>query len=243
MLRLSALYPTFNGEQSVPGIGSAVIFLRLGGCHLRCYLPTLKVLCDTPESLDRKSGEELEVDEIVRRAAAMRDEYQIYDITLTGGDPLWNKPELLKELLVQLTQLKGFRVSIETSGTLEWEQYRMPNVHFVLDYKLPSCGDDVYSKNLFVRKPELANGLEKTDFVKFVIHDWKDFGTALGALEKFETSMAKIVFGVYWKGPIKTADLTVELLKRKLLGRVHINVQLHKFVYEEMYGAVLPTDI
>ena len=236
------MYLTFNGEQSVAGIGSPALFVRLAGCHIRCYLPMLGVLCDTPESLERKSGEEIEPEALAVRVIDKCRQHGVGDVTLTGGDPLWNKKEDLLKLLSGITH-GGIRVSIETSGTLDWNPYLMYGVHFVLDYKLPSCGRDIYQKNLLFKKPELVKELTGNDVIKFVIYDWADFDLAVAALESLEGTKARIVFGVYWNGPIKTANLVAELLARNLLGKVSLNVQLHKFVYAEVYGEKLPSDI
>ena len=54
---LNTIYTTFQGEVNPFGIGFPVIFLRLQGCHLRCYKKTLGVLCDTPEGLDKPIAE------------------------------------------------------------------------------------------------------------------------------------------------------------------------------------------
>ena len=36
-MKLNNIYTTFQGEVNAFGIGMPVIFIRLQGCHLRCY--------------------------------------------------------------------------------------------------------------------------------------------------------------------------------------------------------------
>lgn len=244
-LVVNAVYLTFNGEQSKHGIGSPCVFLRLAGCPIRCYAQTLGVLCDTPESLERKAGTPMELDDILERVLVVAKGCKI--LTLTGGDPLWNNYELLEGLFYRLIK-NGFDVSVETSGVVEWEKYRWVaaqtnRLSFVVDYKMPSAGMDVYNKNLFLKKPELADVLTPDDTVKFVIYDEKDFYLAvLEVKTKFRNCRAKLAFGIYWNGPLKNSRL-VQLIKEEGLDdRVYLNIQLHKSVYSELYD-VLPAEI
>ena len=242
-LIVNAVYLTFNGEQSKHGIGSPCVFLRLAGCPIRCYSTTLGVLCDTPESLEKKAGVPTELDDILERVLVVAGDCRI--ITLTGGDPLWNRHDLIEGLLWRLINA-GFDVSIETSGVVEWERYRWlssDKLSFVVDYKMASCGADIAASNLLLKKPHLANGLSEHDTVKFVIYDEAEFHTALSALTStFQHTKAKIAFGVYWDGPLKVSRLVTLMKEFHILDKVYLNVQLHKIVYREMFE-VFPPEI
>lgn len=242
-LVVNAAYLTFNGEISKHGIGSPCVFLRLGGCPIRCYQSSLGVLCDTPESLERKAGTPMELDDILERVLVVAGDCRI--LTLTGGDPLWNKHELIEGLLWRLINA-GFDVSIETSGVVEWERYRWlskDKLSFVVDYKLPSCGEEIWAKNLFNKKALLSHNMQPTDTVKFVIYSEEEFLLALQKYhELFSLCEAKIAFGVYWDGPLKTSRLVMLMKEHNLQDKVYLNVQLHKIVYREMFD-VLPAEI
>ena len=69
-MKLNSLYITFQGEQYPHGIGHPAIFLRLQGCHLRCYKKTMGILCDTPEGLV-KPKEHDDVMEIVNKTITL----------------------------------------------------------------------------------------------------------------------------------------------------------------------------
>ena len=138
MYYINCVYPAFQGEVNSDGIGAPVIFVRFQGCHLRCYAKTLGTLCDTPEGLEGKSGginySLNDLYTIINTQSIMMGGVKL--LCITGGDPLWRKKEPMIELFLWLSK-KGFTMSIETSGTLSIEPYRyIPNVHFVLDYKL-----------------------------------------------------------------------------------------------------------
>lgn len=238
-LMVNAVYLTFNGEQNKHGIGSPCVFLRLSGCPIRCYLDTLGVLCDTPESLERKAGTLLTIPEIVERVKVVAGDCRI--LTLTGGDPLWNDTNTISLLLMVLTR-EGFSVSIETSGVIRWEQQRRPGVSFVLDYKLPSCGTDIYQKNLLRKRPQDFELLTEDDTVKFVIYGQHDFDLAVQVVkENYSRCKARFAFGIYW-GSFTNGELVTKLKEQGLLDKVYINVQLHKMIYRELYE-VLPSEI
>jgi 7-carboxy-7-deazaguanine synthase len=239
-LTVNSVYLTFNGEQNAHGIGSPCVFLRLAGCPIRCYAETLGVLCDTPESLERKAGEVLSIPDIVERVKVVSGDCRI--LTLTGGDPLWNNHDALKLLLFHLTAA-GYSICIETSGVVAWERYRRDGVAFVLDYKLPSCGDSIYEQNLLRKYPEKFEDLSPTDVVKFVIHGNHDFELAKQVLkEQYGKCPAMFAFGVYWEGPLQISQVVTSLKSEMLLDKVYINVQLHKMIYRELSN-VLPKDI
>jgi hypothetical protein len=135
---------------------------------------------------------------------------------------------------------------VETSGVVEWDTYRWMSkdkLSFVVDYKLPSCGEEIWKKNLFNRKPQLAAGFTPDDTVKFVLYDEKEFHLAAElVLTTFKDCRAKLAFGIYWDGPLKTSRLVQLLKEHNLLDKVYLNVQLHKIVYKEMFD-VLPSEI
>jgi organic radical activating enzyme len=223
LIAVNAMYPTFQGESNRYGMGAPVIFLRLQGCHIRCYVETLGVLCDTPEALERDDSKGITVGEIIKQLNQIRYDTGIGYVCLSGGDPLWRKREDIRALLLSITAA-GFEVSVETSGTLSIAQYKdIPEVYWVLDYKLLSAG----IKNTFCY--EDLPLLNEFDFIKFVVKDEADYQQLLHVVpDIFPATKAKLAVGPYWGGDIRTLELFSRLQKDHLLEKVTLNVQLHK---------------
>jgi organic radical activating enzyme len=242
-MRVSAIYPTYQGETNLHGIGAPVIFLRLQGCHLRCYKKTMGVLCDTPEALSREDvsdeiAKDLSAEEIVQALVFLRDKTGINLICLSGGDPLWQNKKDLHNLLSLIVKHE-FLVSIETSGTISIAPYSdIPNLYWVLDYKTKSAGIEVP----FIWKD--LSLLTTKDWVKFIVYDHKDLEEALITIRALlDNSYAKISIGPYWGGAMTVQELYIELLASKLFegGRVQLNVQLHKL--NTLYDSLLQANM
>jgi len=104
-MRDELTYPVVEVFESVQGegynTGKEVVFLRLGGCNLKCPW------CDTEygvfESLDEEAG--------VARVTAFGPRA----LVLTGGEPLIQKG--LEALLVRFKEL-GYWIGVETNGVV-----------------------------------------------------------------------------------------------------------------------------
>jgi organic radical activating enzyme len=103
-LHVREIFPTIQGEG--PDAGTPAIFIRLGGCNLRCYF------CDTDFDLEKSPRRTLrEICADVGRAAIGN---KTSLVVLTGGEPL-------RQDVVPLTGVLnsfGYRVQVETAGTL-----------------------------------------------------------------------------------------------------------------------------
>ena len=102
--------PTLQGEG--PSAGQAAGFVRLGRCNLACQW------CDTPYTWDWESHDPaaelttMAVDDVLARLDAMGVDL----VVVTGGEPLLQQRHLPP--LLQGTRARGWRVEIETAGTL-----------------------------------------------------------------------------------------------------------------------------
>lgn len=103
-LAVNSVFHTIQGEG--PFAGSPAIFVRLAGCNLQCPL------CDT----EYTNRTELRVEEIEQRIrGAVTPNHTLPNlIVLTGGEP-FRQP--ITKLVYHLL-MRGFRVQIETNGTL-----------------------------------------------------------------------------------------------------------------------------
>jgi organic radical activating enzyme len=240
-MKINTIYLSYQGEVNPFGIGAPVIFVRTGGCHLRCYKnnPDINELCDTPEALEKNSGVDMTIEEIIFKLKDIRTSSGgVSLICLTGGDPLWRSTDELLEFFAHC-HLNNFKVTVETSGTLNIANYRAyPSVFWILDYKLKSAA----IKQKFIWG-DIGN-LRSSDFIKFVVYDQEDYTEFLSALPKLkQLTKATIAVGVYWGGKITNGQLISQLVDDKILGQVVINMQAHKLLTHYDLTDVSTTEI
>jgi 7-carboxy-7-deazaguanine synthase len=137
-MRITEIFRSLQGEGRLTGVES--IFVRAGGCNLRCGY------CDTPYASWTPEGEELSVAEVLDRVEQLRrsprpaflqkflnvsplplgegtdavslpegEGTEVRHVVLTGGEPM-----LFAELAPLTTALRqrGWHITIETAGTL-----------------------------------------------------------------------------------------------------------------------------
>lgn len=235
-IEVNAIYVTYQGEVNHRGIGAPVIFLRLQGCHLRCYKKTMGILCDTPEGLERDIAKRRPIDEVVKELVSIKEKTGIDYICLTGGDPLWRHKEQLHQLFTLLLG-NGFYVSVETSGTISTEPFNFYDVTYkdgitwVLDYKLKSAGLSApFHKDNY--------GAKNDTVVKFVIADKEDLYEATNIIRrKLFTNNVIYAFGLFWGTTnITYKEMMDYLMKWDILSsNTVINFQSHKMA--EFYDA------
>ena len=240
-MKLNTAYITFNGEVNAYGIGSPAIFLRLQGCHLRCYKKTFGVLCDTPESL-KNPKEADNISDIAEAVYSIYKKTNVSLVTLTGGDPLNNHPSEVISLLKHLTDL-GFRVSVETSGTIDWTRYLniSPLVTWVIDYKLKSAGIKDAARQF--TSGNLIQLCSK-DYIKFVIYDNTDLEEAIRAVKRMSDKTEAILsVGAYWGGKLEPFEIFKGFQDAELLDAVTMNFQVHKMALASVYTKEFPKEI
>lgn len=120
-LWVQEVFYTLQGEG--PFSGQASVFVRLGGCNLRCFW------CDTDfESSTWNPG----LDELLAAIDAARPKHCNL-IVLTGGEPMrQNIVPLIARLLTE-----GLRVQIETNGTLWLDLPDDPRLTVICSPKTP----------------------------------------------------------------------------------------------------------
>ena len=104
-LEVKNIFRTIQGEG--PYAGTPAVFVRLGGCNLACSF------CDT----EFENFTKMHVDEIINKVLELTvvDSKLFFNfIVITGGEPFRQSIELLCDLLIA----KGFKVQIETNGTM-----------------------------------------------------------------------------------------------------------------------------
>lgn len=107
--------PTLQGEG--PSVGRPAVFLRLGGCNLKC------VWCDTPYTWDwtrfnpRDELHPIPLDQVYDQLCKHAPKEGDPVLVVTGGEPLLQQKNLFK-LLYTVRQLTPWQVEVETAGTI-----------------------------------------------------------------------------------------------------------------------------
>ena len=121
-MKVVEIFESIEGEGE--SAGTPTLFIRFGGCNLRCNW------CDTSYSFD--GGEEKSVDDLAEAIASSK----MRRVSFTGGEPLLHKKEILR--LVELFPERRF--GVETNGSIDFSDAGRPNLVLSVDYKLPSSG-------------------------------------------------------------------------------------------------------
>ena len=145
-----------------------------------------------------------------------------------------NVSEELAILCGKLSAL-GLNTEIETNGSVPVEGFLgrckengcRPSL--TMDYKLPSSGMEqkMCTENLSL--------LNDTDTLKFVCGSMNDLDRAAEILEKFRPECAVYLSPVF--GRIEPAEM-VEFMKKRKLGEVRLQLQLHKIIWDPMERGV-----
>ncbi|MBP5260162.1 MAG: putative 7-carboxy-7-deazaguanine synthase QueE [Paludibacteraceae bacterium] len=203
-------FVSIDGEG--PTAGALSVFVRFAGCNLRCRW------CDTSYAWQEEPGCEYLTD--ARLAAYIRST-GVRHVTLTGGEPLLQKP-----LLSLLARLTDCEVHIETNGSVGIERFRVgEHVHFVVDYKLPGSGmEDRMDKNNLT-------AVRRQDAYKFVIADEADLQRAFEVIERYRLTERCQVYLSTAFGEIAPDAVVEEMIRRRANG-VKLQLQLHKYIWE-----------
>jgi len=213
-MKISEIFYSIEGEGIEVGIPET--FIRLTGCNLRC------AWCDTKYALE--NGEEMGIKEIIQEVSR----YPCKSISITGGEPLLQK----KELLELVRQLKGldYWIQINTNGTIfDKEVFNLSDL-ISMDCKCPSSGMESDPEVLRKTKDSFDSKLQ----FKFVISNKKDYLYAKNVVLTSLKSGAKIVFQPEWSNRKFTGEL-VDLIKRDNLD-VRMILQQQKVIWDPQRG-------
>jgi len=205
MLKINEIFYSIQGETTY--VGNPTVFVRTTACNLRC------TYCDTKYSYFE--GENQSLDQIIKEIEQHKTPY----VCITGGEPLLQKE--VHELMTILCD-RGFKVSLETSGSKSIEQVD-PRVKIILDVKTPDSGaaDSFLMKNLLFTTPS-------TEF-KFVICSENDFDWS----EKFCRQHDLFEKFVVLYSP-SYAQVSERWLAEKILQQnssARLQLQLHKYIW------------
>jgi len=209
-LRITEIFYSLQGESS--SVGFPTIFIRLTGCPLRCGY------CDTAYAFS--GGEWMQVADIVQQIKQYHGKY----VCVTGGEPLAQRA--CGELLSSLCD-EGYRVSVETSGSMDISQVDS-RVHRIMDIKTPGSGEA--SKN----KYENTQYLTAQDEVKFVLCDRGDYDWSKAIIEQYALlEKSQVLFSPVHEG-VPPTELADWIIADQL--NVRFQFQLHKFLWDDEPG-------
>lgn len=176
MLGVSEIFYSLQGEGEF--IGTPSIFLRLGGCNLKCrgfgnrYTESDIVGCDSIYAANAKFSKEWKFYE---NAQALIFEIQSlsdvnFDIVITGGEPTlqFSNPILLETIKYFLK--KGHRICIESNGSVDFRfDDVLKELYFTLSVKLSNSGEPM---NKRIKPPVIQNIINNAKNVvfKFVLN-------------------------------------------------------------------------
>lgn len=216
-MKINEIFMSIDGESKRAGELST--FVRTCGCNLRCPY------CDSKYTWI-ENGTEYTVDQIIDKCK----EFNVCNITFTGGEPLLQKDS--DELITRLSE-NGFNVCIETNGSIDftekdWFINNLPNVWICADYKVPSS-----TQSSFMLSYEKFSKLRDNDVIKFVVGTQEDLYTSLEIINFLRNNNCNCY--VYFSpifGSIEPCKI-VEFMKNNLIqNKVRFQLQIHKFIWD-----------
>lgn len=207
--KVHEIFKSIEGEGLRAGVPAT--FVRLYGCNLNCSY------CDTRYSCEGKEYTEMELHSIIDTVKQLGVPF----VTLTGGEPLIHDNVLL--LVHNLVQA-GFKVNIETNGSIEVGDYLSfgPAVMLTMDYKCPS------SKMESLMKPAEICKLRDFDVIKFVVGSSYDLDTMKKVLQDYPTEAKVFASPVFRK--IEPKEIVQYVLDNEMYN-CRVQLQLHKFIW------------
>lgn len=218
-MKIVEIFQSIDGEAN--RCGYLTNFIRLAGCNLRCSY------CDTEYALNKTDGTEMSINEIINKL-----DKDIKNVTLTGGEPLWNFENA--SLLLTALLKEGFNISIETNGAIDLTKYieLFPSLSFVVDYKSPSSNmENFMDINNF-------NILRNIDCVKFVVGSISDLEKMVQIYNStnLKNNTTEIFVSPIF-GKIDPKEIVEFLLKNKL-QHIRLQIQMHKVIWDPMMKGV-----
>ena len=213
-MKISEIFYSIEGEGIE--IGRPEVFIRLAECNLRC------TWCDTKYALE--NGKDMSVNNVIKEVV----KYPCKSVSITGGEPLLQREELLK--LVQRLKKMDYWIQINTNGTLFDEEIFTLADLVSMDCKCPSSK---MKSDLSVLEKTSKLFKQKTQF-KFIISDEGDYEYAVNKVSSYLHGASNIIFQPEWNSK-KFARKLVNLVKRDNLD-VRIILQQHKLIWGNRRG-------
>lgn len=210
-LQVAEIFSSIHGEVNGHHQGRMVTFIRLSGCNLSCFY------CDTKHTQDINYGKLMSVSKIIENVNKEENTH----VCITGGEPLLQDISILLEVLYT----EGYKVSIETNGSIDITPYFEYDVSFVIDYKCLSSGHDIDMKfSNYTR-------LRKNDVIKFVIANENDIAVSKNFLEVLnEETQCNAIIAFSPLTNLITSRTLYNLIRKYKIKNAVLSVQIHKLI-------------
>jgi len=220
-MRVSEVFFSVQGEGRNAGIPT--VFVRLQGCNLAMRGGACSY-CDSAYAWSPEDGEELTVDEVVRRVKSLKSNGWTL---ISGGEPLWQIEETEK-LIRELKQL-GYFVEIETNGTVGPPRWMSLVDAWSVDIKCPSSGVCGVSKLG-------AWNRRKRDMLKFVVGTQEDLQWTKQVIESIKPKSTVLISPVAKKQGTWSREWLQECAEFCKEQNVRLSLQIHKIIYGNERG-------
>lgn len=157
--RVVEIFSSLQGEG--PRLGERQIFVRLGGCNLRCDY------CDEPDTIPIPSGLVRSAGEVKAEIEGLARQRAHRAISWTGGEPLLHQRFLMP--LMRWAHKNGLENYLETNGTLPVPMAALAPLcdAVAMDVKLPSStGRETWSAHR-----DFLRAAPPNTFIKVVLSD------------------------------------------------------------------------
>ena len=205
-MRISEIFFSIQGESIYSGL--PCVFVRVAGCNLKCSY------CDTKHDVD--NAEEFTPKEILDVVNTFTHTYLV---EITGGEPL-----LYDDVyeLIELLHHAGFKVLIETNGSLDLK--KIPDyVCKIVDVKTAGSGhgDSFLVSNLSYINPVKDN-------LKFVLCDMNDYEWMKEFLKKHDLYGSHVLVSTVFTWKEGMNMVCTQVLEDGL--DVRFQLQMHKYI-------------
>jgi len=216
---INEIFTSIDGEVSRFHQGTMSTFIRFAGCNLKCPY------CDTQYAQQNWQGKEYSVEEVLDKV----QEIGCKKVTITGGEPLLQKDELL--LLIRNLYSKGYKITVETNGSIaippafvfELDIDGCPEEFcWAVDYKL-WCWEKMITRNYLF--------LNENDWIKFVLQSPQEYVLAKETIGLLRDKGCRArmalspAFGMF--DPVEL----ILMIKNDRFWDVTVNLQLHKIIW------------
>ena len=211
-LKINEIFYSIQGESTHQGL--PYIFVRESGCNLRCRY------CDTTYAYDE--GEQMELSTIVKAVRSLTSREVAPRVLITGGEPLMQADT---PKLIGLLNDEGYRVSVETNGSLDIRVVPPESAKRIVDFKCPSSG--CCDKNLLDNHKYMC----ESDEAKFVIANRGDYDWARNTVRELNMlAKHEVLFSPVF-GELMPSALARWILEDDI--QVRLQLQLHKIIWPE----------
>lgn len=233
-VQLSEIFTSIEGE----GIffGTKTMFIRMAGCHLRCYW------CDTDYALPMHSGNSYSLNE-VKKMIKEKLTRNTYKINFTGGEPLIQY-DIVRDLARFIKEEIGLRTYIESS-CYDFNRFGKVLPYFdicKIEFKMKDSNvvQKEHYNNLLKNEMEclkIAIKKKKITFIKIVVSKYTNVDEFSYLIDNiFSTINAESLAGFIIQPTTKIDEPTVESLLKfydlvyPKYNNVRIIPQLHKVI-------------